>query len=913
MSKPKRLVLIDSHAILHRSFHALPPLTSPDGRQVNAVYGFTSTLLKAIKDLNPQYIACAFDLPGPKIRKELYTEYQSNRPKAVDEFVQQIPLVREVLGALHIPIYAKEGYEADDILGTISKLAAAQGLEVIIVTGDMDILQLVDDQVSVYTMRRGLTDTVIYDPAKIQERFGFKAIHIIDYKALRGDTSDNIPGVPGIGEKTATDLIIKYGSLAGVYQNLSQITGSLHDKLEQGRASAELSFKLATIMRDVEVEWKLEDCVTTDFDRSEVARVFQQFGFKSLLAKIPNEKSTQQMGLFAAGNEQNIIQAPAGANYVLVDNEPALKALAKKLSSAKEICLDTETDGLDSLTNGLLGISLSCVPNEAYYVAIADYHLEKKGLPLATVVKYLAPIFSDPKIGKVAHHAKFDYEVLRRHGLPFSPLTLDTMLASYIVNSMERSHGLDNLAFVELGHEMIPITALIGTGKNQSSLNGVDIQKVATYAAEDVDFTLKLKEHFAPKINPVFKKLLDEIELPLVYVLAEMEQNGILLDVPFLQKMSKELNQKLSSLQQEICKLAGCDFNINSPQQMADVLFNKLKLNIYGLKKTTSGFSTAAGELQKLKGAHPVVDMVLEYRELAKLINTYIDTLPLLIGADKRIHTSYNQTTVATGRLSSSNPNLQNIPVRTKLGEEIRKAFVATPGHLLLSADYSQIELRVVAHMSGDENMIKAFESGEDIHTSSAALVNGIKPAEVTSTQRRFAKTINFGVLYGMSAFGLSQSLEISRTEAQNFIDNYFAKYAGIKKFLEQTKQQARTAGYVETIFGRRRYIPEINSSNPSERNTGERMAINMPVQGTAADIIKLAMIEVQKQIWAGTLKAKMLLQVHDELVFELKPADLPEVSRQVKTIMEGIYKLSVPLVADLSVGENWGTMKDLE
>ncbi len=899
MAKKKKLVLVDTPAIIHRAFHALPHLSTKQGKPVNAVYGFCMIFLNMLKELKPNLVATTFDYPKPTFRHKMYKEYKGKRVKAPQELYDQIPKIKEIIRALNIPIFEKPGFEADDLIGAIDKKAKDQVDEIIIVTGDLDTLQLVDKKTKVYTMKRGLTDTVIYDQAAVKNRYGLKPEQLLDFKGLRGDPSDNIPGILGIGEKTAADLILKYGSIKGIYKNLDKLTPRLQELLKGKKDKAELAKELVTIKTDLPIKFKLQKCALDDFDRTKVVKIFQELEFKSLLPKLPTPAETAQKSLFARKIE---------GDYQLIKSSEQLEKLIDQLEKSKGFVVDIETDQLDAVTGKLIGLSFSYKPRQAFYLSFSN---DKKA---ESQLQKLKPVLENPKIPKYGHNLKYDYMILKGYGVELAPIAFDTMIASYLLNSQTRAHKLDQVAFVELGHEMIPIEELIGSGKKQKLLSQAPIEKVAQYSCEDSDISLRLVKRFAPRIKKQkFNQLFYKIEMPLVKVLADMELVGIKLDSLYLAKLSKKVNQKISRLKQKILGLAGCEFNISSTQQLSKILFEKLKISTDGIKRTKTGHSTAASELEKLKGKHKIIDLIREYRELTKLKNTYLDALPRLVNPKTgRLHTSFNQTITATGRLSSSNPNLQNIPARTELGEEIRKSFVVDSGCSLISADYSQIELRIAASLAKDKKMIQAFENDEDIHAATAAEIFGVADTKVTPQMRRVAKTVNFGVLYGMSPYGLAQSLDIKQEKAGLFIKKYFSVYSGVRDYIADIIAETRKSGYVETLSGRRRYLPEINSGMPQVRRAAERMAINMPAQGTAAEIMKLAMIAVADYLEKTKAKDQLLLQVHDELVFEVPKADVKKTAAKIKNIMEEVFELAVSLKVDIKVGKNWKEMEKI-
>lgn len=902
--KLKKLIIIDSNALLHRAWHAIPPLKTKDGLIVNAVFGYTSLLLNIIRELKPEYIIASFDLAGKTFRHEKYQDYKAQRVKQAEEFYEQFPLSQEVLSAFNIPILTKEGFEADDIIGTISHEAYQKykDLEIIIITGDLDALQLVNDRVKMLTLKRGFNDTITYDLAAVQERYGLKPEQLIDLKALRGDSSDNIKGVKGIGEKGATELIKKFGSLDNLYKKISN--SDIKEKTKQllldQKKQAYESQDLVTIIKNVPLNWQLEQAKFSQFDSEEVYKIFQKLEFKSLLSKIPHQQSEINSHAFSQNKD---------CHYTTIKDEVALESFTQKLKNQKLLALDTETTGLDILNEKILGMSFSWQAKEAYYIRLSDKKFNE------LVIKKLKPILENEKIGKIGHNLKFDYKVLKTLDIQLRGITFDTLLAAYLIN-YDRGLKLEELAFAYLGYKKLKLEDLLDEKpkrKNDIDVSKINPDKLAWYGAEDADITFRLYE----KLYPLVKKdknyeLLEKMELPLIPVLAEMEMTGVCLDKKFLTQMEERFNKELNKLTNKIYQLAGSEFNIASPAQIKKVLFEDIKISVSGIKKTKTGLSTAASELDKLKNVHPIIPLLIEYRELSKLQSTYIKALPELMNKhSQRIHTNFNQTVTATGRLSSSNPNLQNIPIRTELGKKIRQAFIAPPTHVLLSADYSQIELRLAAALSNDPKMIAAFQRGEDIHARTAAEIHKIPLEEVSKEIRRTAKEINFGILYGLGSLGLAQRTDLNRNEAKEFIEKYFNVYKKIKQYIEYTKSFAHQNGYSQTLFGRRRYLPDINSSMPMFRASAERMAINMPVQGTAADLIKLAMISIHRDLPKISSGSKIVLQVHDELVLEVPEKDLDKVAQFVKKTMESVYKLPVPLNVDLEIGHNWGELKN--
>lgn len=936
-----KLVLIDGHSLAFRAFHALPlTLTAPDGELTNAVFGFTSMLLNVLRDQQPEYVAVAFDV-GKTFRHEMFPAYKGQRERMPDELRAQVERIKQVVETLNIPIFTAEGFEADDVLATLARQASAQGVDTLIVTGDRDILQAVDDHVRVLTSGRQFSDTIIYDPATVQEKYGLRPDQLVDFKALVGDKSDNIPGVRGIGEKTAAELLQKYETLDNIYAHLDEIKPDrVRKALEAGRADAELSRKLGRIATDVPLQLDLRACRTREYDRAKAIALFQDLAFRSLAEKLPipsvsrepeqaaetaaaEEPATaaaegDQLALFAAEPAEAIALAPPReAGALLVTTPEALAEVAGQLAAAPRVAFDTETTGLDPQQAELVGLAVAWGPqaNQAAYIPLR--HADTPGLPWEDVRRALQPAFAVAGPVKVAHNAGYDLSILNRYGLRIQGELVDTMIAAWLLDPSNRGLGLKDLAWTRLHTEMTPIADLIGSGKSQITMDRVPAATAAAYAGADAVMTLRLADVLLPEVAdkgllPLFR----DIEMPLVPVLVDMEAVGIKLDVQVLKQMSVELTARLRQLELEIQRIAGYAFNINSTQQLSDVLFGKLGLPTEGLKKTQAGtYSTAADVLEGLRGKHEIVDLILEQRQLSKLLSTYVDALPSMVNPRTgRVHTSYNQTGAETGRLSSTDPNLQNIPVRTEIGREIRRAFVAETGWRLLSADYSQVELRILAHISGDEYLLAAFARGEDIHASAAAKVYGIPLSQVTKEQRAVAKMMNFATSYGVTAFGLAQRTGLSRSEAEQFMQRYFATYPGVKRYIEETKKLAREQGYVETLLGRRRYFPVLKTTANTQqaynvRQAAERAAINHPIQGTAADIIKIAMINLHHLIEERGWRSRMILQVHDELLFECPMAELELLAPEVKRIMESAMPLQVPLVVDLKVGHNWDEM----
>jgi len=907
MQKPL-LVLFDGNALVHRAFHALPPLTvRKTGEMVGAVYGFASILLKAINDLKPTDYAIAFDRAAPTFRHKMFDDYKANRPETPAELKGQFGRVKELVQAFNMPIYELEGFEADDVLGTLSKQASEQGIETVIVTGDADMMQLVTDNTKVlYPKPRGsFGDADLYDAAAVLAKYEIKPENIADYKALKGDPSDNIPGVKGIGEKTAVKLIQQFGSVEQIYEHLDEVTpAKLQALLRENEAIARQSKVLTTIVTKAPVTLNLQETHASHFNRNRVADIFRELEFSSLLNKLPEAAESTSENKTVATTAHH-----ATISYRLVNTTQALDSLVARLSETKTFAFDTETTGLRPMLAQLVGISISPATGESYYIPVGHVGMmQSPQLPLEQVVAKLKPIFYDANKSKLAHNGKFDMEVLAEVGIIVTNLASDTMIAAYLLS--EPSLGLKALAFGRLGIEMAPISTLIGTGSKQIPMSQVEIEKATDYSCADADMTGRLNEVLSKELkSQELWRLFDEVEMPLVPVLFTMEENGIALDKNILTRMSRELGEQITMLEGEIYSRAGQKFNINSPAQLGAMLSEKLQID--AVKKKSGGYSTAADVLEGLRNVNPIIGYILDYRQLTKLKSTYVDALPELVNPKTgRIHTSFNQTRTTTGRLSSSDPNLQNIPIRDEQGRRIREAFVAPTGSYLMGVDYSQIDLRALAHLSQDENLLNAFRHDEDIHAATAAQLYGVPPSQVTPAMRRLAKTVNFGVIYGMSGYGLEQATELSREEAGKFIAAYFEKYPGVKKYLELTKEQARQTGYVQTILGRKRLIPEINAANRMVREAAERMAINMPVQGTSADIIKKAMVNLHREMLQRKLKSKMLLQVHDELVFEVPENELPEMRQLVPEKMVNAIQLSIPLKVDTKVGRNWGEME---
>jgi len=895
------LVLFDGNALIHRAFHALPPLAvTRTGEPTGAVSGFATMVLKVLSELKPTHCAVAFDHPSPTFRHKEFAAYKAQRKEAPEDLKRQFKRVHQLVDAFNIASFEAEGYEADDILGTLARQASEEGIDTIIVTGDMDTLQLVEPRVKVMTPKPGkpFSDTVLYDEGKVQERYGLTPKQIADLKGLQGDASDNIPGVPGVGEKTAVKLLQQFQTIDGIYQHIDEVQpAKAHSALAQNEEAARQSKRLATIVTDIPIDLDLPHCAVGGFDRNRVVDLFRELEFNRLMGRLDE--------LGSAGCDTAVKVEKVETDYRTVDTEQALGEMVDALRAAESFAFDTETTSLNPMYARLVGLSFCHAAGKSFYVPVG--HRLGEQLPLNEVLDKVRPLFTDPKYKKSAHHGKYDMSVLANSGVDVQGLEFDTMIAAHLIG--EKSIGLKALAFNRLGVEMTPIASLIGSGAKQVTMDYVPVAEVSPYACADADMTFRLACLLEDEVKGQnLWDLFHDVEMPLMPVLLQMERNGVALDTEALWAMSEGMGRRAAELEADIYNSVGHQFNINSSQQLSAVLFEELRLP--GGRKTKSGYSTDAAVLEGLRGLHPIIAPLLEYRQITKLKSTYVDSLPALVNPGTgRIHTSFNQTGTATGRLSSSDPNLQNIPVRGEMGRQVRRAFVAGDGCVLLSGDYSQIDLRVMAHLSQDEKLLAAFRRDDDIHRATAADYFGVPPSEVTPDMRRLAKVVNFGVLYGMSGYGLEQATELSREEASRFIKTYFEKYSGVRDYLEATRQQAREKGYVETLLGRRRYIPDINASNGQARAAAERMAINMPVQGTSADIIKLAMIRIPGELAKRGLKSRMTLQVHDELVFEVPREERDAMTQLVLDVMPNALELSVPLTVEVKSGDNWGEM----
>lgn len=917
-----KLFLIDAYALIYRSYYAFikNPRINSKGVNTSAVFGFINTLEDVLKREQPTHIAVAFDPKGPTFRHEAFEQYKAQREETPEVIRQSVPVIKEVIQAYHIPILEVPYYEADDVIGTVAKQAAANGFEVYMMTPDKDYGQLVADHIYMYRPKFG-GDYEVLGVSEVLEKYQLQSTEqVIDLLGLMGDTADNIPGCPGVGEKTAQKLLAEFGSIENLLANTDKLKGAQKKKVEENVEQIRFSKFLATIKTDVPITFDAELCKRVAPDEDRLVELYTELEFKTFINWLKGEssvvssskepKAAVQYDLFAT---EPVVESEVSSladittmphSYYLADTAEKQIALCEQLLQEKSFAFDTETEGLDPLTAGLVGMSFAIREQEAWYVPVPANREEA-----TDIVLRLAPALQHPEIEKVGQNIKFDILALRKYGVRVKGPLFDTMLAHYLLNP-ELRHGMDYLAETYLKYKTVPIEDLIGPkGKKQASMRTVPIEQIKEYAAEDADVTLRLKHYFAPLLKQEgLESLFFEMEMPLIYVLAEMEATGVKLDTNALKQSSEVLSQQLTALEESIYDLAGQSFNINSTKQVGEILFDKLKLDEKAKKTKTGGYSTSEEVLEKIRGKHPIVDKLLEYRGIKKLLSTYIDALPALIHPETgKIHTSFNQAVTATGRLSSTNPNLQNIPVRDELGREIRKAFIADDDDcIFFSADYSQIELRLMAHLSNDPHMVEAFCSGADIHAATAAKIYGIPVEEVTSDMRRKAKTANFGIIYGISVFGLAERLSIPRAESKELIDGYFQTYPRIKEYMEESICVAKEKGYVETLFKRKRFLPDINSHNAIVRGYAERNAINAPIQGSAADIIKLAMIRIHQRFEAEHLKSRMILQVHDELNFNVRKEEFDRVKEIVLDCMEHVLQLRVPLIADCGEGKNW-------
>ncbi len=893
---PKPLILVDGSSYLYRAFHALPPLTNSRGEPTGAVYGVVNMLRKLIADYKSEHVTVVFDAKGKTFRDDLFEHYKAHRPPMPDDLRTQIEPLHAIVRAMGLPVLVIDGVEADDVIGTLAVQAAALNLPVVISTGDKDMAQLVDGHV---TLVNTMSNTTLNTQGVI-DKFGVSPSQIIDYLALVGDTSDNIPGIPKVGPKTAAKWLQEHGSLDNIIAKADHISGKVGESLRENLHLLPLSRQLATIRCDVPLPVGPLDLQSQPADTAALRELFQRMEFKTWRGQLDQEKPKDD-------------PAPApqllASEYQTILTEADLERWLARLEQAELFAFDTETTSLDYMQAEIVGVSFCIQPGEAAYVPLAhDYPGAPVQLSREWVLERLRPLLEDASRPKLGQNLKYDMSVLANHGITLAGIRYDTMLESYVLNSTASRHDMDTLALTHLGHKTIRFEDIAGKGAKQLTFNQIGIEQAAPYAAEDADITLRLHHALWPRLSaePGLEKLFNEIEVPLIPVLSRIERNGVLVDAAMLHRQSEELARRMLEIQQQAHSAAGQPFNLDSPKQIQAILFDKLQLPV--LEKTPTGQpSTAESTLAELALDYPLPKLILEHRTIAKLKSTYTDKLPGQINPRSgRVHTSYHQAVAATGRLSSSDPNLQNIPIRSAEGRRIRQAFIAPPGYKIVAADYSQIELRIMAHLSQDEGLLRAFSRGEDIHRATAAEIFGTSPDQVTSEQRRNAKAINFGLIYGMSAFGLARQLGVERGAAQQYMDLYFARYPGVKAFMDRTRTQTRADGYVETLFGRRLYLADIKSSNQQRRQYAERAAINAPMQGTAADIIKLAMLKTDAMILAGNLTAKIVMQVHDELVFEVPENALTGTIEGIRHCMSSAASLSVPLVVDIGVGNNW-------
>ncbi len=902
----ERLILIDGSSFLFRAYHAIPPLTNANGEPTNAIHGVTSMLRKLIADYHSDYITVVFDAPGKTFRNALYDQYKAHRPPMPDDLRVQIAPLHKLIRAMGLPLIIESGVEADDVLGALAQHAEQQGLDVIISTGDKDMAQLVTEHI---ILENTMSNTRM-DIQGVFDKFGVKPEQIIDYLALIGDTVDNIPGVPKVGPKTAAKWLAHYQTLENLVAHADEITGKIGENLRASLDQLPLSKQLTTIKCDLDLPYSIEDLKQQPMDKAELKNLLAELGFSSWLKMLDNPPAAPRINSIETATAQ-IDDKPAAIEfgYETVLTKQHFNDWLARLEKAELFAFDTETTSLDYSKAQVVGVSFAVTPGFAAYVPLAhDYPGMPDQLDRSEILEQLRPLLENPHKAKLGQNLKYDMHVLANHGIALQGIAHDTMLESYVLNSTATKHNLDDLAKHYLGVDTIHYQDVAGKGIKQIGFQQVPIEQAAPYAAEDADITLRLHQVLSAKLAhyPELDKLYTEMEVPLISVLARIENNGVLIDTAMLAQQSLELSSQIISLEQYAHDLAGQTFNLGSPKQIQDILYDQQKLPV--LKKTPKGQpSTEESVLQELALDYPLPKLILEYRSLSKLKSTYTDKLPQqLDGQTGRIHTSYHQAVTATGRLSSSDPNLQNIPIRSEEGRKIRQAFIAPEGRKIIAADYSQIELRIMAHLSADSGLLKAFTAGQDVHRATAAEVFGVAPEQVTSDLRRSAKAINFGLIYGMSAFGLAQQLGLSRSQAQSYIDLYFTRYPGVKNYMDSIREQAREQGYVETLFGRRLYLPEINSRNAQRRQYAERTAINAPMQGTAADIIKRAMIAADLWLFKENPDAKMIMQVHDELVFEIAQDQVDDCAAHIRTLMCAAADLDVPLIVDIGTGNNW-------
>lgn len=931
MNKNK-LFLLDAYALIYRSYYAFikNPRIDSKGRNTSAIFGFVNTLEEVLRKENPTHIAVAFDPAGPTFRHTAYEEYKAQREATPEVIKLSVPFIKDIIRAYNIPVLEVPGYEADDVIGTIAKRADKERFDVYMMTPDKDYGQLVESHIFIYKPKYGSNDFDVLDDKKVMEKYQIShPSQMIDLLGLMGDSSDNIPGCPGVGEKTAVKLLQEFGSIENLLENSHRLKGVLKTKIEENNDKIRFSKFLATIKTDVPIEVVEDDFLRREVDETTIRELFEELEFRTLLSRVLKQEpvkiipkkpvqgdlfdlfdQVEPIASFELEKDVSSVLPPNFTDihstphkYTMVQTEEEMMALSNTLCAQQSVCFDTETTGVDPLLSELVGLSFAYKEGEAFYVPISAVREEAQ-----RQVEIFRPFFEDGNIEKTGQNIKYDILELRNYGIKVQGPLFDTMIAHYLLNP-EIRHNMDYMAEIYLNYKTIHIEELIGAkGKNQGNMRDVDPAIVTDYAAEDADITLKLKKILEKEIHTnQLDNLFYRVEAPLIYVLAEMEWTGARLDLNALEELSKQYTEELIQIEKEITAMAGIEFNINSPKQIGEVLFDRMKIADKPKKTKTGQYKTSEEELEKMQSKHPIIGKILEQRGLKKLLSTYIDAFPLLINTRTgKIHTSFNQTVAATGRLSSTNPNLQNIPIRDERGKEMRKVFIPDEGCLFVSSDYSQIELRIMAHLSGDRNMVEAFNKGQDIHAATAAKIFKVPLEEVTGDMRRKAKTANFGIIYGITPFGLSERLTISRTEAKDLIDEYFATFPDVKKYMDESIARARSQGYVETIFGRKRFLPDINSRNATVRGYAERNAINAPIQGSAADIIKVAMVRIFERLEKEKMRSKMILQVHDELNFNAFPDELPVLRQLVTEEMEHACELQVPLKTDLGVGENW-------
>ncbi|MBS4535932.1 DNA polymerase I [Clostridium sp. D2Q-14] len=885
----KRVVLIDGNSLLHRAYHALPPLKNKDNLYTNGVYGFMTMLYRVLDDYNPDYISVAFDKKGPTFRHKEYIDYKAGRKKTPDDLGMQFPILKDVLDKMNIDRVEIDGYEADDIVGTLAKYCGDKNMDVILVTGDKDYLQLVDKNIKVLITKKGITNLEIYDEEAMLDRYELTPTQFIDLKGLMGDKSDNIPGVPGVGEKTGIKLLKKYNSIEGIYDNIEEVSGKkLKERLIENRNQAFMSRKLAEIIINVPLDINLEELKREDPNEKELLELYTKLEFKTFIQKIDKkviEDSKESIDM----------------NIKFLNTKEDLMKEVKNINNKHDLIFKFIVNGLNPLKDDILGLSFKYRKEDSFYISFENEEDIREKL------LYLKEVFRSSDISKSGHNIKEDILVLFRYGLEIDNISFDSVIAQYLIEASQNDYSLKKIADDYLNIGIKNFEDLLGTGRNKKTLKEIEREELSEFILSQLNIIYKVKPILMKKIEDYdMKELFQNIEMPLIEVLADMQYHGFKVDSQILRELGEEFDEKINSLTQNIYEYSGEKFNINSPKQLGIILFENLNLPV--IKKTKTGYSTNAEVLDKLLGEHPIIEKILEYRQIVKLKSTYVDGLmPLIDKKTNRVHSNFNQTITTTGRISSTNPNLQNIPIKTEEGRKIRKVFVAdNENYKLVDADYSQIELRVLAHISNESKLIKAFEAQEDIHTKTASEVFEVKRDEVTSLMRGRAKAVNFGIIYGISDYGLSRDLDISRKEAKKYIDNYLKNYSNVKEYMDDIISQAKKDGYVKTLLNRRRFIPEIKSRNYNIRSFGERTALNTPIQGTAADIIKIAMLNVYRELKIRGLKSKLILQVHDELIIETHKEEIEEVRLLLKDLMENAIKLDVPLVVDMQEGDSW-------